>query len=498
MMNTGTAQQPQPRPFSPLSPAVSHPQLVRFRHSCEHCRKRKIKCSGTRPICEHCNRRGIECVYKPQAKSTRRPGSGMSSPLVGGSRPSSSLKQQQQQQFALNSSVQPISIPAANPYLHLPFVPSLHSADARYASAPIHTASPLTSGAYGIHHVPPSASSMRPASALPPHMSTEASGAKDDMFASLQSPQLVSMLGYSPASDLSGAVADSFGSIYGDTLDGSWFQDSDARAGTAPHGHRPATAGTAASASSLGAGLPQTLYHQNAFGLPPSLSAPQTAPARQTAFSFAAPPQLPSLGGGGGGGGGDASALGDGQHDSGDQPRHQRSLTSGSSSGSVSNMPLMDGSAMLGAVGSPAAHPAASLGGVYMYHHQHNHYLSSSMPSFAGGDGMFAGAGYMGGGSVLPQAKAGADDGAYQDLISSLGAIPHGLGDEDDGSEAFGAFVHASETTGNAPQQHTAMEVDPSGIAPEMTMLGDTLVTGSAGAKGGTNGAPASVGSRRP
>ncbi|KAJ2655857.1 hypothetical protein IWW48_005330 [Coemansia sp. RSA 1200] len=60
--------------------------LVRYRHSCEHCRKRKIKCSGTRPICDHCLRRGIQCIYKPLARTPRRTVSAGSGGSGGGGR----------------------------------------------------------------------------------------------------------------------------------------------------------------------------------------------------------------------------------------------------------------------------------------------------------------------------------------------------------------------------------------------------------------------------
>ncbi|KAJ2711761.1 hypothetical protein H4R19_003090 [Coemansia spiralis] len=451
MINTGAAQQPQPQ-FSPLSPAMCHPQLTRFRHSCEHCRKRKIKCSGIRPICDHCKKRGIECIYKPQAKSSRRPGSGTSSPLIGGggggsSRPGSGFRQPARPQ-GLGGSIQPISIPAANPYLHLPLAASpLHATDARYASAPVHTVSPLITGMYGLHTAPHSGSGsgLRPASALPPHMSVEAGGSKDDMFASIQSPQMASMFGYSPA--------DSGGSVYSDTpLDGSWPHD--AKPSPALPGHRPATADPASASAAAGAN--QYGHHPDgALFMQPSFGEPQTAPAGQTSFSFAAPPMLPSAG------------QGAGYHyNDGDDSQHQRSL-----------------------------------GGVHMYQYQHqqnhDHHMSSSLPAFAAGSGAgFPDAGLQRADIASSLAKAGLDESAYLDLISSMGAIPHGFGDADDASGAFGAFVDVDGGGGDydPPPPAAAMDVDPANIAPDMTMLGGALVAARAVAKSDT--ASTSAGSR--
>ncbi|KAJ2241606.1 hypothetical protein GGH98_005601, partial [Coemansia sp. RSA 454] len=116
-----------------LSPSASPGMspLVRFRHSCEHCRKRKIKCSGTRPVCDHCLRRSIPCEYKPQAKTLRR---------ARGS-PSAYSKR--------SSRVQPISIPAVNMFLPLQMA-SAHSAP---------------------NPMPSPNMQLRPASAIPSHLS---------------------------------------------------------------------------------------------------------------------------------------------------------------------------------------------------------------------------------------------------------------------------------------------------------------------------------------
>ncbi|KAJ2773356.1 hypothetical protein IWQ56_001028 [Coemansia nantahalensis] len=437
MMNTGAAQQAQAQAqqaFSPLSPGMSHPQLVRFRHSCEHCRKRKIKCSGTRPICDHCKRRGIECIYKPQAKSSRRPGSGTSSPLIGssGSRPPSGLRRPPPQGFG--GAMQPISIPAAHSYLQVPLAVSpLHTPDPRYASAPVHTASPLIHAAYGLHTAPHTGSSLRTASALPPHMSAEAGGSKDDMFASL--------LGYSPV--------DSFGSAYGDSLEGSWLHDGSFKASATSLTPRPATADPAAAA------MFDAAHHSYQPGgaqfLSPPFAEPQTAPARQTAFTFAAPPSLAH----------------------GADPRPQRALTSVSPTGRGPHAPQqMADHPMLGA--APAVPPDGIPG-----MHPHSFHLASPMPTYdSGAAGGFPGAGLVRPDAASSLAKAGMDESAYLDLISSMGAIPHGFGDldPDDANGAFGAFVDVDGGGDHGPP--AAMEVDP-----EIAMPGDALAAGRAIAK---------------
>ncbi|ORX87584.1 hypothetical protein BCR32DRAFT_289236 [Anaeromyces robustus] len=37
-------------------------------HACEYCRKRRIKCSGTKPKCENCYKLNINCIYLPVIK----------------------------------------------------------------------------------------------------------------------------------------------------------------------------------------------------------------------------------------------------------------------------------------------------------------------------------------------------------------------------------------------------------------------------------------------
>ncbi|KAJ1781700.1 hypothetical protein LPJ62_005727, partial [Coemansia sp. RSA 2167] len=134
-----------------LSPSASPGMspLVRFRHSCEHCRKRKIKCSGTRPVCDHCLRRSIPCEYKPQAKTLRR---------ARGS-PSAYSKR--------SSRVQPISIPAVNMFLPLQMA-SAHSAP---------------------NPMPSPNMQLRPASAIPSHLSNSST---------MLSPNSPLAFGYSP------------------------------------------------------------------------------------------------------------------------------------------------------------------------------------------------------------------------------------------------------------------------------------------------------------
>lgn len=47
----------------------------RFAKACDSCRRRKVRCSGVRPVCTRCSRLAITCVYadvdKPPARKRR-------------------------------------------------------------------------------------------------------------------------------------------------------------------------------------------------------------------------------------------------------------------------------------------------------------------------------------------------------------------------------------------------------------------------------------------
>ncbi|KAJ2559348.1 hypothetical protein EV175_000377 [Coemansia sp. RSA 1933] len=194
---------------------MSPQHLVRYRHSCEHCRKRKIKCSGTRPICDHCLRRGIQCIYKPLARTPRRTVSTGSGGSGGSSLHNNS------------HGVQPISIPTSNAAFLSPLASSsyLHT---DIASAPaFHSMSPLLGGYGGIplnngaktHQqqqlIPEYGSlpkSLRsPAPAIPSHMHMYYNGA-------IATPGNMSI--HSPSDNLSGTPG-SFTSIQSDFSDAS-------------------------------------------------------------------------------------------------------------------------------------------------------------------------------------------------------------------------------------------------------------------------------------
>ncbi|KAJ2685466.1 hypothetical protein H4R19_006799, partial [Coemansia spiralis] len=44
------------------------PRLMR---ACDHCRRKKIKCNGSRPACSHCLRMRLDCHYSPLVRKKR-------------------------------------------------------------------------------------------------------------------------------------------------------------------------------------------------------------------------------------------------------------------------------------------------------------------------------------------------------------------------------------------------------------------------------------------
>ncbi|KAJ2423299.1 hypothetical protein GGF47_003293, partial [Coemansia sp. RSA 2524] len=46
----------------------------RLMRACDNCRRKKVKCNGTKPMCSHCMRMKLACNYSPlvRKKRTRR------------------------------------------------------------------------------------------------------------------------------------------------------------------------------------------------------------------------------------------------------------------------------------------------------------------------------------------------------------------------------------------------------------------------------------------
>ncbi|KAJ2512214.1 hypothetical protein H4217_006994 [Coemansia sp. RSA 1939] len=131
------SQVPQPLMLSVESPMLGY-------------QKRKIKCSGTRPICDHCLRRGIQCIYKPLARTPRRTvsagsgggGGGGNSQTTPASR--NSCRSPSNRACSGNGAggVQPISIPT----------PNSNSNSANPFLSPLVAASAYNTGGGGGHH----------------------------------------------------------------------------------------------------------------------------------------------------------------------------------------------------------------------------------------------------------------------------------------------------------------------------------------------------------
>ncbi|KAJ1723229.1 hypothetical protein LPJ53_002441 [Coemansia erecta] len=181
MLVTDTAASaPSPLPLYGSNPASQphphshqHQHFVRYRHSCEHCRKRKIKCSGTRPICDHCLRRSIPCIYKPLARTRRTPSLANSPATHGYSQPHASGD-------LFYDGPQPIPIPAAGAHPGLspgyPTTPnSISPAALRYSSAPAASAMNPAGFAHMFGDNAAAAGQqqgkmLRPANAIPPYL----------------------------------------------------------------------------------------------------------------------------------------------------------------------------------------------------------------------------------------------------------------------------------------------------------------------------------------
>jgi hypothetical protein len=43
----------------------------RYGFACSVCRRKKVRCDGTRPVCRNCLKSGLECTYKPESGDLR-------------------------------------------------------------------------------------------------------------------------------------------------------------------------------------------------------------------------------------------------------------------------------------------------------------------------------------------------------------------------------------------------------------------------------------------
>ncbi|KAJ2354615.1 hypothetical protein IWW50_004064 [Coemansia erecta] len=389
-----------------LSPATASPglsPLVRFRHSCEHC-------SGTRPVCDHCLRRTIPCVYKPQAKNPRRAASSHS-PSPGN------------RAFSKRATgVQPISIPASNNTSFSPFFQPLQMADSRH-SAPIHAASPLLPN----NHIAQNASmQLRPASAIPPHLSNSNSSLASSSFNSgfmMQSPLA---FGCSLPSDM-GSTPNSFNSA---SMDSAGFSSHELNspAGTPtmwPHSlgleNTPEISINGVAPADLGS-IVDPLYNVHSLE-------PQTAPANSTTFDsmqqqMQQQPQPPQL------------------------QQHRRSMTN-ESSGSASNVPLIERSVMDMEISTDQS--------LFGFYPQQQQQMSFSMPSYSVPSMMSAS---NDSDSTLPFFKA--DDSMYMDLFSSFTA-PHPQQQPQQQQQQQQQPVKQGSGAGIAPELTLCQEMDDSG-----------------------------------
>ncbi|KAJ2058653.1 hypothetical protein GGI08_003387 [Coemansia sp. S2] len=476
----------QQQSLQAASPTTQPSQLLRFRHSCENCRRRKIKCSGTRPICEHCLRRGIECIYKPLARSTRRSTSVASSPAMSASSATGSYGfPRQPQARARPGQPQPISIPmSGGGSMQYPYAMPLHllhqqGASARYSSAPTNAESPYLQAAY---QQQAQFKQPRPATAIPPHL-CNVSSIGGSSLSPLGSPQLAYMYGSLPT-DM-GASLGSFNSMQSDATD-------------------LASPGSAGDRMNL-VTMPNSLYDVQIPGSPAAQQqaamsfagsrsggsggknsgngiSPAPSPLTSATAGFGLPTQFPVPGKQSGIGEGMAeSILEAGRARTFVAANHKRTMTD-ESSDSISNVPLIERSTFSSSYEADSGYPSNAMSVDYntqqqqqyqqyqQYQQQQEHYYSlpsdfgTLIPSAENSDG-----------SVLA-----CNSQAYIDLISS-----YGLGQDPTTVAAASAANYSmlldsklggweSQHQLQQPQQQQQQQQQSSGlisgIAPELTV----------------------------
>ncbi|KAJ2849792.1 hypothetical protein IWW36_002377 [Coemansia brasiliensis] len=425
------------KPLSPASPSPSQSPMIRFRHSCEHC-------SGTRPVCDHCSRRNIPCIYKPQAKNPRR-----SNTAAQQSSPSFGLKASYKKRYP-NTSIQPISIPAANSFnqLNSSYLQPVQLNDVRHASAPLHAASPLMSAGSGSMAGPNDLQQnsqtgglqLRPASAIPPHLSSHSSLASSfnsnsnsnmmqlSPFSTSFGCSLPSDMGSSTpgCSDTAGSFS-SIGSFYNQnesinnaaaaaaydlwncqglgfentpdiSISGMFTPEAAATANSAVASNSADMMSTGFSGADASMQPPYRLVSPQDIHMQ-TAAAPQTAPAKSLSF-----------------GAHDAAASGltSSQSPAPTKSQHKRSMTN-ESANSISNIPLIEQSAIEESINFSA--DPSSLFGLYTQQP-----MSFSMPSFSAASSiaMTSGMGSSDNNNSNPLLKSD-ETAAYMDFLVSYG-----------------------------------------------------------------------------
>ncbi|KAJ1943179.1 hypothetical protein EC988_006302, partial [Linderina pennispora] len=71
--NTATSSRHSSTPADDHTPSTTNGSTAppRYLRACDNCRRRKVKCDGTKPSCAHCQRVGASCHYSIKPKSRR-------------------------------------------------------------------------------------------------------------------------------------------------------------------------------------------------------------------------------------------------------------------------------------------------------------------------------------------------------------------------------------------------------------------------------------------
>ncbi|KAJ2741322.1 hypothetical protein GGI20_005265 [Coemansia sp. BCRC 34301] len=467
-----TVQQPILQATSP-SPQPS--QQLRFRHSCENCRRRKIKCTGTRPICEHCQRRGIDCIYKPLARSTRRSTSVLSSPAMSVSSATGAYGFPRQPHIpskharAKPGQPQPISIPMSGGSMPFPYAMPLHlmhhqGANAQYASAPTNSESPYLQAAY--YQQQTQFKQQRPATAIPPHL-CNVSGIGGGSMSPLGSPQMAYMYGSLPTD-----LGSSLGSYNSMQSDGTDLASPSSMQGVVGGGGNDPMNFVNISSSAYDVQIPGSpaVHQQQAAAVATFASArgsgggmsPAPSPLASAAAGFGLPTQIPVP---------KRDGDSDGHSVAGRartytaETSHRRTMTD-ESADSISNVPLLERSTFGdGSFYDPENRypPNSAMSVDFNPQHEQHYSLPSDMgmlfPGVQNSDG-----------SVLE-----CNSQAYIDLISSYGLSPDPTTVAAASAANYSMLLDSKLGGWESQQQQPSQQQHPSsslmsGIAPELTM----------------------------
>ncbi|KAJ2077161.1 hypothetical protein H4R24_005291 [Coemansia sp. RSA 988] len=368
--------------------------------------------------------------------------------------------------------VQPISIPRANAYLNASPLYQ-YNMDGRYNSAPIANSRASTLTTSNQSSVQNPVQPIRPASAIPPHL------CNGDFSLGNSTNQYAAIFGCTPSAEFDGSYA-SLNSLSGPSQYGVPSYPS-----IPVNGIYPATTHSTDPSMDIGSMSGSDIYatstgaSQEPFYMAFNDSQPAHTTANTTSV-FGTGHHTPSMVTG------QLPSTSGSNESAGAESLHYKRTMPGDSPNSLSNVPLIEHSGIssstmtfdqaLDTSSSSGTNPMLDF---YILQQQSQQQMSYSMPNFQDSTSLLVSS--TGISTSTPLAMPSVDDSTYSDLMSQFGMLPS---DHTAVEANMDNFINISENGGYSnttddhnvqqPSNHEQMDLDASGIPPELTISSTT------------------------